>query len=351
MHRVYGRLCVTIKPMKRSLFILFALSLLALAPAVYAQYSTDQTGLEINFYPENPAPNQTITVSVASYTTDINSANIVWTIDGKVFKSGKGVRTIEFTTGDSGKTTTLKVSVTTKEGEVITNTIPIRPISVDLIWQSESYTPPFYRGKALFSPQDTITFIAVPHIPSSNGSEISPKNLIYTWSKNGSVMESDSGYGKNTYTFTQSVIARAMDISVKVTSSNTNDVGFKLITIAPTEPAVMLYKKSPLYGIEFQKTLVGDIDLNDSKEIDVLAVPFFFGTTNPAQWLTYKWNINGAKIDNDTSQTSRVFRQPEGVSGISNIAVSLVHSKKILQQAGAGFGLKYNTKPAEEAAF
>src|SRR3989344_1173365 len=50
--------------------------------------------------------------------------------------------------------------------------------SVDLLWQGETYTPPFYKGKSLWSNQSRITFFAM-----TNGLG-NPANLSYKWTKN-----------------------------------------------------------------------------------------------------------------------------------------------------------------------
>ena len=34
--------------------------------------------------------------------------------------------------------------------------------SVDLLWQGETYVPPFYKGKSLWSDQSRITLFAIP---------------------------------------------------------------------------------------------------------------------------------------------------------------------------------------------
>src|SRR3989344_9700476 len=144
-----------------------------------------QTSLSVEMIPENPGPNTLVYVSVVSYATNINASKITWNVNGKTQKSGMGEKTFSFTTGDMNTTTTLEILVETQEGEGIEKTFIIKPVGVDLVWESDGFVPPFYKGKALFSHQNKITIIALPHILSTSGVEIGAKNLIYTWKKNG----------------------------------------------------------------------------------------------------------------------------------------------------------------------
>lgn len=339
---VERRLCVTIVLMKRSIFILFIICLFVGFSVAEAQIGgVDQSAVNVEMFPEYPGPNEEIGVILTSYAIDINSSTITWAVNGKTIKSGKGEKTFSFTTGDMNTTTTLRITVKTVDGQVINNSFTIRPASVDLIWQSEGYVPPFYKGKSLFSHQNKITFIAIPHI-ISNGVEISPKNLIYKWKKNGSVEESASGYGKDSYSIVGSIISRPLNIEVEVTASTGGSVAHGSVLVNPIEPLVVLYEINPTYGIKFQKALSGEVELKDSKEIWVVSAPFYFGTTNSsASELAYKWKINGGLIDNNTSQNTRIFRQAEGTSGVSNISLSIENTKKVLQYASNSFNLKF----------
>jgi hypothetical protein len=342
--------------MKRSIFALFALyisiGLLFTTPTVLnAQFGLDSADVNVNIYPEEPEPNQSVDVVLESYVTDINKAKITWLVNGVEKKSGNGLKNFTFTTGNAGVTTTLGIIIVTAEGQTVNITRRLRPFSIDLMWQSESYTPPFYKGKALFSPQNTITIIAMPHMTNSSGSEVSPKNLTYRWLKNGTVQDADSGYGKNTYTFTQGVIARPFEIMVEVSNSDSSSTGFARIDVPMNDPFILFYKKSPLYGIEFQNALSGKVKLTNSKEIAVVGVPFFFGTTNQNIGLMYKWAINGILIDNNFKETTRIFRQIEGTSGSSKISLSVEHGGKILQLANSMFDIEFGNTEEKQGSF
>jgi hypothetical protein len=330
--------------MKYTIFVLLlTIFTINLQQTVIAQtVGMSQTTINLELAPENPKPNDLVYVSLSSFATDINSANISWIINGRVIKSGVGQKSFSFNVGGVNTTTTLGVSIETTDGEIIERSLAIKPTEIDMIWQSESFVPPFYKGKALFSHQNKVTVIAVPHVTGSNGQEINPKNLIYRWEKNGTVMEDVSGYGKNSYTFEGSIISRSLRIDVEVSQPNSGVLGFGSVFLEPTEPTLVLYRKDPAYGIQFQKALKGTVSLVGTKEITVVSSPFFFGIKDPSSFeLERKWMINGVSVNNELSATTQIFRQKEGTSGVSKISVNVENVNKILQYASANFNLTF----------
>lgn len=327
------------------------LSALFLPAPTFAQFNALPTSVNLELIPENPRANQSVNASLTSYDTDINAATISWSVNGSVVKSGKGIKTFTFTTGKVGTRTTLTATITTSTGEKITKSYVLRPADIDLLWESVGYTPPFYKGKALFAHQNRITFIALPHITNTGGTEISPSRLIYTWSRNGSVVESASGYGKNTYTLIGSLISRSLDVSVTATSPDTGAVASSQTLVTPVEPSILLYEKSPLYGIQLHNALAGTFSLDAVKEMEVLGIPLFFGTSDMENnSIAYSWKINNTAIDADTTRSSRTFRKPDGTSGVSFISLDIEHSSKILQSASSGFNLTFTAQADSESS-
>src|SRR3990167_742525 len=84
--------------------------------------------------------------------------------------------------------------------------------SVDILWQGDTYTPPFYKGKSLWSNQSRITFVAIPQGLGN------PASLNYKWTKNGTVLGNINGIGKNTLSFTDSILSRPQTIRVDILS-------------------------------------------------------------------------------------------------------------------------------------
>lgn len=301
-----------------------------------------QTEIDVQMSPENPAPNSTLNVSVNSYAANIDTSKITWKIDGKTMKSGTGEKIFSFHVGDINTTTVLDIIIETTAGETIEKTYNIKPTSVDLLWESEGFVPPFYKGKSLFSYQNKITIIAIPHITDANGQEINTGNLVYKWTKDGSAITSASGFGKNSFSFIPSIISRPFTIEVNVSTADSDGVGYANIYLAPSDPIVLFYRKDPLYGIGFQKALSGSVGIGSSREITTIGLPMFFGTTNAnSADLVYKWYINSTPINSSPTQSTQVFRQNGDTAGTSNISLSIENDNKILQYASNNFNITF----------
>jgi hypothetical protein len=333
--------------MKYPVFIALFLCFFLFFSPLYAQLGGGD--INVDMIPENPGPNEKVLVNITSFGTNLDAANIIWKINGKTQSSGTGIKSFTFTVGGMNSSTKLDIIVNTIDSGTIQKSIDIKPSSVDLIWQSDSFTPPFYKGKALFSYQNKITFIAMPHITGNNG-EIPSKSLIYKWTLNGQVKQSDSGYGKNTYSFIGPLLSRPLSIQVEVSSADGGGSAYNHTTVTPVDPSIILYRKDPLNGIEFQKALLGNADLNGS-EITITGMPYFFGLSSQNSDLAYKWSINNVPIGNSPSDTTEVFRKQEGVDGTSRISLSIENNVKILQLASVSFNLNFNNSISNQPTF
>lgn len=329
--------------MRYAIFLLIFVVTLGLYTPAHAQLSDlTQSSVEVSLIPENPKAGETVQASIVSYLTDLDSASVVWQVNGKIIKSGIGVKMVNVTVGNIGDTTNITILIKTKEGDSITKTVSLTPASVDLMWQSDGYTPPFYRGKTMFGHQNTITFIAIPHMSSAG--EVNPQSYIYKWTQNGKALQDSSGYGKNTLTVTGSIISRPLKIEVEVSTPSSYATAYGYINVTPTDPFVLLYNKSPLYGIEFQKAIQGYVNMTEP-EITVVATPMFFGIKNlTSPEISYAWSINGSSINNSLRDYMQVFRPKEGTSGTSNITVKVEHLDKILQFSSRSFNLSFGNQ-------
>lgn len=307
-------------------------------------FGVDEGNLIIEFIPEIPKENEIVYVYVKSYSLNVDSAKFTWKINGKTIKSGYGEKVFNFTMGEIGQKINLDMIVDTLESGLMQKNYSFVPVSIDLIWQSNGYVPPFYKGKSLFGHQNNISVIAVPHIPGPNGVDMNPKNMIYKWKKNGSVMENASGFGRNVLNFEGSLISRDINITVEVTSSDEKGFAYGNTKIKPINPSILVYKKDLIYGIEFQKAIIGDYKINNLNEISLFAAPFFFEDLDYDNDLAYKWSINGIPIRDIPGSGTQVFRKKEGAIGTSNISVSIENTERILQFAESKLNLTFDKK-------
>jgi hypothetical protein len=289
----------------------------------------DESAISIKMFPPAPQPNQSVTVEVSSLSMNLDGATISWTYNGKALESGMGKKRISTTIGPANTQTSIRAVVSLPTGARIVKSISVNPSFVDLVSNAESYTPPFYKGKAQFPYQGEVMIVAIPHL-TKGGTRINPKNLIYSWILDGDPVTESSGLGKDSMKLIGGVIVRPSVVSVTVTSIDGTQRGTGNTTVAPTSPQITFYEESPLYGILFNRIVGNSIRLS-SNEMWLRAVPYFFSspTSYSASNLSYEWEINDNAVS--TVSSGIVLRQPGKVTGTSHISLRVSNPEKILQ--------------------
>src|SRR4051812_40344820 len=89
--------------------------------------------ININVNPENPAPNQQVTISLEAFGTDLNRADISWLVNGTVQKNGVGAIQFSFVTGKAGSVSDVVIYILPINGTKITKEVRISPASVDIV--------------------------------------------------------------------------------------------------------------------------------------------------------------------------------------------------------------------------
>lgn len=281
-----------------------------------------------------------MSLTAQSYSFDIDSARISWTVDGKALSSGIGLKRAEVTAGEIGTIKTVTASVVTSEG-ILSKSVEIRPADLTILWESASYVPAFYKGKALFSHGGSYKVTAFPHLTDRSGKRVDPKALVYKWSKNGTAEESASGYGKTSFASIQSGFVRSGDdISVTVSVPGEDFSFTESITLSPRNAEILFYEKNPLYGVWLEKALPPVINL-DREEIAVEAEPYFFTTNSKLSGLEYAWSLNDESVFNFDNKSTLILRKIEGESGTSNIGLNLTSVTHILQGANKSLTIRH----------
>ncbi len=292
----------------------------------------------IEISPENPGPNEKVSAEIVSYSFDVNRSSIAWILDGTAKLSGRGEKKFSFSTGNSGSKTTLRASIVTEKGISLEKILTFRPAGLEILWEAGTFTPPFYKGKALLSPESTIKITAFPEF-IYNGEKISPANLIYDWEINSKKKTDMSGYGKRTISYKLSSFSREEDIKVTVSSYSKTIVAEKRIKIVATSPKIVFYQENPLEGAQYNKALEKENDLFGG-EISVRAEPYFFSNSNLNQ-LSYQWKMNGNLMEAGGGKNAVDFRAGEGISGSALIDLVIQNPISILQTASSNFKINF----------
>jgi len=292
--------------------------------------------------PTNPAPGDTVTLTAESSSFDVNSALLVWKVNGAITSHGTGDKTISVFAGVLGKKTVIDLSAQVSGLGTFSDSITINPGTVDLIWEANTSVPPFYEGKALLGWGATFKVVAVPEI-SENGSIISPSNLVYTWSKNYSVDANQSGYGKNVYSDDGSInYTQGGDIiGVKIATKDGEASSQGSTTVSPVTPSLLLYEESPIYGILYNESLSQTTLSGDS--VTLRAEPFFFSNISSIIG-SLAWSMNGSAVPDFAGKQSLTLVRQDKNAGTSQIIASLQSQIATLQGAQGSVTININAE-------
>lgn len=279
--------------------------------------------------PENPKPYDNVNISLESYATDLDQALIEWKGGAKTFLKNTGAKDFSFKMGGLGTQAIIDIKITTPEGDNIQKRIVLTPTDVDMLWQAtDSYVPPFYKGKALPSKEGSIKVVALPAGPGG----IQTSNTAYSWKLNNETQQGQSGYKKNSFSFDLTT-SEAEDV-VEVTSNTTNgnNLATGKIRLSGINPFLIFYKKSPSEGILYNNALQNEIFM-DEDEMTVAAEPYFISDRNNTNDNVYSWKINDSEVDTPAKRNLITLR-PTARGGYAKINLEIENTLKLFQKVG-----------------
>ncbi len=311
--------------MKR-LVLLACLGWSVLTVALHAQ----AVDVSIEMIPTNPQPGETVTLTAQSYGADINQSSLTWTYNGKVIASGTGKSSVSVIAPASGATGTITVTASGAGLESGSDTVILRPGSIDLLWEAiDAYTPPFYKGKALMPVGGAVRLTAIPN-PST------PKNLSYNWSKNGSALTTVSGYNKSSIAIRHSAFDQTTKISVNAQSGTYSATASTALT--PTDPQAVLYKVTSGF-IDHTKGYDSTVPFTEPGAI-LRVEPYYFSLVkNTLADLSFETTIDGSPFTSDIPNEFALTR-PE-LGGQSKLTVAITTLVYSLQNLTKTFTLVF----------
>jgi hypothetical protein len=295
---------------------------IGLTQKTFAQYEVTEDDITVLSDPEIPPPLQNTTLTLSSYATDINSAFIIWKVAGKTQLSGTGEKRFQITTGETGSVTIVDITIRPVTGELIQKQLVIRPADIDILWEgADSYVPPFYKGRALPTSEGLIKILAIPQV-KDGALQTDVNNFVFKWKRDDKVVQSGSGYGKNSLFIRQSYLNKKESLDVSATGIGTGVSTQKTFEVPIFKPKILFYEKDPLLGIKYNRTLDDSFEVA-SGEKTIIAEPYFFGPSLAlSPELDYAWTINGQTIQ--TPQIKNMLTIKKGTStGVGNIGLEI----------------------------
>ena len=322
------------------LFTLFvaAIFLFPITGAVHAQIPP-LDDITVNVTPENPSPDQQVVLTVQSYSVDTKTANIEWSVDGRMVAKGTGVESYTLTTKKLGVSTSVMVVIVPLSGISVTKNLVITPMSVDLLWQAnDSIVPPFYRGRALPTSESSVKVVAIPQIVSSSGVLLSPVNFFYGWKEQFNEDQANSGYGKNSFNVDMDYLNPTNYVDVSISGPDGAVMAVNEEQINPVSPQILWYASNPLYGPIFNNALSGSYAVKGPEDA-LLAEPYFFSPDVPGTTTTYEWSINGEGVNTPPTPNLLNLLRSGSSTGTATIDLTTTNTSKLFQQSTAHLDL------------
>ena len=279
--------------------------------------------------PNQPEPGETVGISAESPIVDLTRSTLEWRADGKIIGSAVGLTHITVTAGPLGSVTTVSLSVAGPDGSILKTSTDITPARIDLIYDSNSYIPPFYRGRALPSAGTTVRVVAIPHFTGVARTEPAPSDVSYVWKRNGRILSNLSGYGAGNIRVPAPALYSSDTLSVDATTRDGRGSAHVDMTVPSVTPFLLLYEDHPLFGITMFHALQKNEVIPDT-EMTFAAEPYFADARNADDHvLTYTWRVNNELVTSTSSEQSKLTISGGKTGGDAQIALSLNHLTNI----------------------
>lgn len=292
------------------------------------------SSLDVSIFPEFPRAGEAVTLRAENIANGAG-ATYVWRVNGSVIDQGIGVRAITITAGGLGSETIVSVSASENGSVVGEKTILIHPADVDIVWEGNTYTPPFLPLRPLPNPSSSVKLLAVPHIVR-DGARAAASDLVYTWRINRSQAPVASGYGRNVITATPPQFANAFEVSVVAATRDGAVQAEGVAVIRPAIPEVVIYENAPLLGIIFEKAVGDEFVLKDT-ETSFSAFPLYVASADAPE---YEWRLNGNAVSGNSPRDITFRREGEG-GGVYTVEFSLQNALALFERVATKFSLRF----------
>lgn len=299
-----------------------------------------QVSANLNLTPKSPAPYENVTLTLGSYSFDVNTAMITWKVSGKTTLSGMGKKSLTLSLGGVGQEVPVTVQATTADGTSVTQSITVSPQSVDLLYEGvESYVPPFYEGRSLAAEGAMVRVVALPTM-AERGEKVPASGLSYSWYVNDSFVDNVSGFGRSNVKLALDSLSDSTKVRVLVRTPLGNTAE-KELTIYPHAVLPFLYKYDELLGTDFSRNLLKRLEL--SSDITLSLEPFFLSTRRMESTAKYEWFIDGLPVT-PQEKTVLSLRPKENSYGSRYLTVALEQTKRMAQKAETTLQVIFDTR-------
>lgn len=324
--------------MKNIIFTLTVLCFIFIGNFVSVVAQAQVSG-SIKLNPKNPEPKSVVTLTLTSYSFNVNTAMISWKSQGKILLQGQGEKSLEVKTGEVGESYLITVIAQTADGSSLEQSITISPSSVTLLYEApKSYVPLFYEGRSLPSDGALVRVTALPSI-SDEGTPVPSSKLSYTWYLDDDPVRISSGLGKQSAYFQLDYLQNKNTIKVIVRSPYGN-TGEKSIVIYPHAVMPLLYSYNALMGSDFTTLLQKRFET--VKDFTLSLEPFYVSddARKPASFV---WYLDGLPA---TPLGGRILSMhpKEDSYGSKMLSIDVFGTDRRVQKASTKMEILFDTR-------
>jgi len=312
------------------IFSFFIITITVLGTFLPLKVGATSIDILVNVSPENPAPLENVDITLKSYVNNLDIVLISWSINGKNISSGIGKKSFSLNAPNAGGETTVIATISLPDGATNTKII-IKPLAMVLLTQAlDSYVPPFYKGKALPSPDSLVKVVALPEVKSGSNF-INPKNMTYVWKKDYTNNQDGSGYGKNSFTYINDYLENSNNIEVTARTTDQKYSSTESIDIKITKPKIVFYKNDANLGTIWEQALTNGYKILSEEVIE--AAPYFISPKDiRIPTLTWDWFINNETVNAPIYRKNTLpLKAQAGISGTSKIRLDINNIDKIFE--------------------
>lgn len=311
---------------------LFSFGFLSIAHAEVSDL-TGVTSLEIS--PDIPTPGNSVQVTLSAYTLNLNGASISWAVNGVSVPEYANERTMPLAIGALGSTYLVKAVITPAGGAPVTVNRTLTASDLDLIVESNTTVPSFYKGRALPIGDELTRVTSILH----TGKALDVSTLTYTWRLGSTVLFEGPVRGRDSVVFTMP--KSATNLSVDIADATGNIIMRKAVRLTPATPELHFYEDNPLRGLSLNAinetlTLVGS-------ETTVRAEPYFVSADILDKQPRLTWTIGGRAITNKNADPLTItLRATEG-AGTAKVGFELINTSSFLQFVQDAFTINFQS--------
>jgi len=331
--------------------IVLVVGIFGVSPA-HAQFGLRgiESAISITFEPAHPREGDTVRLTARSSVFILSEADITWNADGKKIAGGRGVESADVTVGVFGSETDVEVSAETPDGTTAVAQATIVPTSLDLLVDSDSYVPPFYRGGVRASAGTSLLLEARPRFVLS-GRLMPASELLYTWKRNGEVLGYVSGRGQSSVRIPSPHLFGTDTITVEVRTDDELLANERSVSISSVVPVLALYVDHPLFGIRYERALPASVFLQES-EATFAAVPYFAQARNiNDSALRFAWRVNDTPIAPSPSNPSEITINANNSTGLAHLDLVFTHATNLYTDVKKAWNINLSTGAVPQDQF